>query len=255
MNTLDKILKVKREEVEESNVKTFKMDNNFQVRSLENALSDSKFSIIAEIKTKSPSEGEIADNVNHLQIAKDYESAGASAISILTDNQFFGGNIDLLNKVRSVVSIPVLRKDFIIDKSQIYDSFVHKADAILLIHDAMKLNELKLLINYADKIGLEYLLEFHDLENIKYIKEIVPRIIGINSRDLKTMITDLNIFKKSIPYLPTQSIKVAESGLSSGDDVKYVRDLGFDAALIGTSLMKNKNPGGALEKIIKELAL
>ncbi|MBT3299382.1 MAG: indole-3-glycerol phosphate synthase TrpC [Candidatus Marinimicrobia bacterium] len=248
MNILDTILDAKRQEIK--HIKDVKIQK-IQPRSLKQALSSSGISVIAEIKMKSPSEGDIFPNADPVQIAKEYESAGASAISVLTDEQFFGGSLDILTAVRKAVSIPVIRKDFIIDEKQILETVHHQADAFLLIADALDQDALQQLMNDGNKAGLEFLVEYHDEEHAEYIFVLNPEIVGINCRNLKTMTTDISYFERMISSLPSNSIKVAESGISTSADLKYVSDLGYDAVLIGTSFMKTRNPGKALETLLE----
>ena len=253
MNILEKILDVKRQEVQQI------QDIGFgemagQNRSLKDALSKPGISVIAEIKMKSPSEGEILPNANPVQIAKDYESAGAAAISVLTDQQFFGGSLDILKAVRKAVSIPVIRKDFIIDEKQISETVHYNGDAFLLIADALDQDALQQLMNVGKKAGLEFLVEYHAEKHAEFIFVLNPKIVGINCRNLKTMTTNISYFEKMISSLPSNSVKVAESGIYTSDDLKYVSELGYDAALIGTSLMKTGNPGKALETLIGGLS-
>ncbi len=253
MNILEQILAVKQKEMES-------MDPNigvvepFVTMSLKDALSASEISVIAEIKMKSPSEGDILPNADPVQIAKDYESAGATAISVLTDEQFFGGHIDILKSVKKAVSIPVLRKDFIIDGHQIMEAGAAGADAFLLIAEALDMEGISSSIRLGKELNLETLVEFHDEANAEIVAELSPDIVGVNCRDLKTMTTDISYFEKMAPVLPADSIKVAESGIKTWDDLKYVSDLGYDAVLVGTSLMKSGNPGKALEKLLGGLA-
>ncbi|MFQ6610125.1 MAG: indole-3-glycerol phosphate synthase TrpC [Fidelibacterota bacterium] len=250
MNILDQILEVKHKELQARNprISEFKPFNH--VRSLTKALEGSDISVIAEIKMKSPSEGDIFPDADPVQIAKDYESAGASAISVLTDKQFFGGSLEILESVRKAVSIPVLRKDFIIGMPQILDAAFAKADAYLLITEVLPDSQMTELFTFGNTLGLESIVEFHDPDNIPKIEKLNPSIIGVNCRDLKTMWTDITYFKKMIAALPPGSIKVAESGIYSSDDLNYVADLGYDAALVGTSLMKTGAPGKALEQLL-----
>ena len=249
MNILDQILDLKRQEVDQIQDIEFG-DLVGQIRSLKEALSSPGISIIAEIKMKSPSEGEILPNADPVQIAKEYESAGAAAISVLTDQSFFGGSLDILKSVRDAVSIPVIRKDFIIDEKQIPETVHYHGDAFLLIADALDQDTLQQLMNDGKKAGLEFLVEYHDEIHAEFIFVLNPEIVGINCRNLKTMTTDISYFKKMFQSLPSTSIKVAESGIYSPKDLKTVSDLGYDAALIGTSLMKTRNPGKALEALL-----
>ena len=253
MNILDQILEVKEKELQARNISIVEIEAFGHVRSLKKALEGSKISVIAEIKMKSPSEGEIFPNADPVQIARDYESAGASAISVLTDEQFFGGSLEILESVRSAVSIPVLRKDFIIGVHQIMDAACAKADAYLLIAEALQNSQMAELFTFGNTLGLEAIVEFHDSDNIQRIAELNPSIVGVNCRDLNTMSTDITHLKKMILALPPGSIKVAESGIYSPDDLNYVADLGYDAALVGTSLMKTGAPGKALEQLLRGL--
>ena len=253
MNILEKILNVKRQEIQQ--IKDMEFGEMVgQIRSLKDALSKPGISVIAEIKMKSPSEGEIFPYADPAQIAKDYESAGAAAISVLTDQSFFGGSLDILKSVRDAVSIPVIRKDFIIDQKQISETIHYNGDAFLLIADALDQDSLQQLMNIGEMAGLEFLVEYHAEKHAEFIFALNPEIVGINCRNLKTMATDITYFEKMISSLPSNSVKVAESGIHTSDDLKYVSDLGYDAALIGTSLMRTGNPGKALEELLGGLS-
>ncbi len=253
MNILEKILNVKRQEIQQ--IKDLDFGEMVgQSRSLKDALSKPGISVIAEIKMKSPSEGEIFPNADPAQIAKGYESAGAAAISVLTDQSFFGGSLDILQSVRNAVSIPVIRKDFIIDQKQISETIHYNGDAFLLIADALDQDSLQQLMNIGGKAGLEFLVEYHAEKHAEFIFALNPEIVGINCRNLKTMATEITYFEKMISSLPSNSVKVAESGIHTSDDLEYVSDLGYDAALIGTSLMKTGNPEKALETLLGEIS-
>ena len=253
MNILDKILNVKRQEIQR--IKDFEFGEMAgQNRSLKDALSKPGISVIAEIKMKSPSEGEIFPYADPAHIAKGYESAGAAAISVLTDQFFFGGSLDILKSVRDAVSIPVIRKDFIIDQKQISETIHYNGDAFLLIADALDQDSLQQLMNIGKMAGLEFLVEYHAEKHAELIFALNPEIVGINCRNLKTMATDITYFEKMISSLPSNTVKVAESGIHTSDDLKYVSDLGYDAALIGTSLMRTGNPGKALEELLGGLS-
>jgi len=253
MNILEKILNVKRQEIQQIEDMEFG-EMVGQIRSLKDALSKSGISVIAEIKMKSPSEGEISPYADPTQIAKDYESAGAAAISVLTDQSFFGGSLDILKSVRDAVSIPVIRKDFIIDQKQISETIHYNGDAFLIIADALDQDSLQQLMNIGKMAGLEFLVEYHDEKHAEFISALNPEIVGINCRNLKTMATDITYFEKMISSLPSNSVKVAESGIHTSDDLKYVSDFGYDAVLIGTSLMRTGNPGKALEELLGRLS-
>ena len=253
MNILEKILNVKRQEIQQ--IKDFEFGEMAgQNRSLKDALSKPGISVIAEIKMKSPSEGEIFPYADPAHIAKGYELAGAAAISVLTDQSFFGGSLDILKSVRDAVSIPVIRKDFIIDQKQISETIHYNGDAFLLIADALDQDSLQQLMNIGEMAGLEFLVEYHAEKHAEYIFALNPEIVGINCRNLKTMATDITYFEKMISSLPSNSVKVAESGIHTSDDLEYVSDLGYDAALIGTSLMKTGNPEKTLETLLGEIS-
>ena len=253
MNILETILNVKRQEIQR--IKDFEFGEMAgQNRSLKDALSKPGISVIAEIKMKSPSEGEIFRYADPAHIAKGYESAGAAAISVLTDQSFFGGSLDILKSVRGAVSIPVIRKDFIIVQKQISETIHYNGDAFLLIADALNQDSLQQLMNIGKMAGLEFLVEFHDEKHAEFISALNPETVGINCRNLKKMATDITYFEKMISSLPSNSVKVAESGIHTSDNLKYVSDLGYDAALIGTSLMKTGNPGKALEELLGRLS-
>lgn len=254
MNILDQILNVKRQEIQSHKSEVGVVEKFGHVRSLKDALDVPNISVIAEIKMKSPSAGDILPNADPVQIAKDYETAGAAAISVLTDEQFFGGSLDILETVRDAVSIPVLCKDFIISNHQIMNAACVKADAYLLIAEALNSDKIENLLAFGNELGLEALVEFHSPENAEMVTELNPPIMGVNCRDLNTMTTDISYFEKIVKSLQSDSIKVAESGIYTSDDLKYVSGLGYNAALIGTSLMKTGNPGKALEQLLGGLA-
>ena len=252
MNILDKILSHKKTEIEK--IPEIHLESsNFKRLSLKKALKRDKISIIAEIKFASPSEGIILKKGEHIQIAKDYENAGAAAISVLTDRRFFNGDIKFLKDIKNAVNIPVMQKDFIISKKQILQGMSHGSDAFLLIAEALNYNDLADLYNFGLNEKLETLVEIHDSKNLLTINELCPRIVGVNCRNLKKMELDFSRFERFFPKLPKDSLKVAESGFKNTEKIKIVEQLGYDAILMGTSLMKSKNPGKKLERIIKQL--
>ena len=252
MNILDKILNHKKTEIEK--IPEIHLESsNYKRLSLKKALKGGKISIIAEIKFASPSEGIILKKGEHIQIAKDYENAGAAAISVLTDRRFFNGDIKFLKDIKNAVNIPVMQKDFIISKKQILQGMSHGSDAFLLIAEALNYNDLADLYNLGLNEKMETLVEIHDRKNLLTINELSPTIVGVNCRNLKKMELDFSRFERFFPKLPKDSLKVAESGFKSIKKIKIVEQLGYDAILMGTSLMKSKNPGKKLERIIKEL--
>ena len=216
------------------------------------SLSDSnKINIIAEIKKASPSKGIISNDFQPLKIALDYEAAGAKAISILTDEEFFKGKIDYIPSVRTVTTIPILRKDFIVDSYQIIQSRFYEADAILLIGRILSLSKLKELTSLANDYNLEVLYEVHDEEDLEKGIKAGVKIFGVNNRDLSTF----NVSSKNILSLhnkiPKDSILVSESGISSTKDILDLKKEGITNFLIGESLMKSENRIGFIEELIK----
>jgi len=255
MNILEKIIASKRHEVVEKSkiipIERLKDSQRlYTIRDFKQSLKSDKIDIIAEIKRKSPSMGNILSNFNPREIAKAYEINGAAAISILTDEPFFGGKLEYISEVKASVDLPVLRKDFIISEYQIWESYHAGADAILLIAEALEEGQLEKLYELARELGLHVLIETHELDSIPAIVKLNPEIVGINCRNLKNMELNLNWFSQAIVLLPPNSVKVAESGICENSELTFVDSLGFDAALIGTSLMKNGEPGQALAKLL-----
>lgn len=209
---------------------------------------DERIKLIAEIKKASPSKGVIRKNFEPLEIAKIYEKQ-ANAISILTEEDFFQGNIEFIPKVKKVTTIPLLRKDFIFDEYQIYESRANEADAILLIAAILDKNQAEEYLHLARELGLSVLFEVHDLKELEIALSVNADIIGINNRDLKTLKVDLNttyIIKKEIP---SDKIVVSESGIKTRDDILRLEAAGIDAVLIGTSFMEAKDIGKKIDEL------
>ena len=199
--------------------------------------------------------GVIVENLSPTEIAKSYENNGASAISVLTDYKYFGGNLDYIHQIKAVWDLPILRKDFIISEYQIWESFQSGADAILLISDTLDLEKLKDLYQLSIELGMSVLVESHSKIALQNVLKLNPHIIGINCRDLNTMQTDLKWFKSSVKELDSIEIKIAESGISSSKDLEYIQKLGYNGVLIGTSFMKTGNPGIALAELLNRVVV
>ena len=214
----------------------------------ERALEGDEISFICEIKKASPSKGVIAENFNWLEIARDYEIAGANAISILTEPVFFQGDNRHLIDVANTVRIPILRKDFIIDGYQIYESKLLGADAILLIASILRPEEIKHFIKIADGLGLSCLVETHTEEEIISSLKAGARIIGVNNRDLKTFNVDINHTVRLRPFVPKDKLFVSESGISSSDHINKLKRIGANGVLIGEALMKKSDKKRALRE-------
>lgn len=205
------------------------------------ALSQSIFGIIAEAKKASPSEGIIRKDFDILNIVQTYEKLNVTALSILTDEKFFHGNIENLKVAKKNTKLPVLRKDFIIHESQIFESKAIGADAILLIASILEKSQLKEYMEIANEIGLDVLFETHNEEEIEIALDIKANIIGINNRDLKTFKTDLNNFEKLSKLIPDHIITIAESGIDSKKHIEYLNQNKANGVLLGTTFMKSED--------------
>jgi indole-3-glycerol phosphate synthase len=206
-------------------------------------------SIIAEVKRSSPSKGNLAKITDPAALAHSYEEAGASVISVLTEKRRFGGSLDDLVAVRSAVSIPILRKDFMIDEYQFYEARAFGADIVLLIVAALSSNQLKDYYEMATELGMASLVEVHTHEELERAMEIEPRIIGVNSRNLKTLDVDQRAFTELIPEIPETIIRVAESGISTRSEVEHARGCGADVILVGEALVRAGDPISALRAL------
>jgi indole-3-glycerol phosphate synthase len=207
--------------------------------------------IIAEVKKASPSLGDINTNINVVEQAKIYEKAGAGAVSVLTDEKFFKGGFTYLQQVACQVKIPVLCKDFIISKKQIDIAYKLGADIILLIVKALSEKEYVELFNYAKSLGLYVLTEIHEKGEITVAEKAKIDLLGVNSRNLETLKIDKNKCAEIISSLPKDYFKVAESGISSKEDVLMFKAAGANAFLIGSYLMQSKSPGENIKEILK----
>jgi indole-3-glycerol phosphate synthase len=233
MNYLDKILIQKQLEVERLNLPR----NRFST-----ALRGPNLAIIGEVKRRSPSAGEIGPIQDPAELALKYCQGGVSAISVLTDATYFGGSLADLRKVREALpDVSLLRKDFIIHPLQLAEAVSAGADAVLLIVCAVGKN-LKFLMQEAERFGLEVLIEVHDLSDLELALEAEASIIGINHRNLNTFEIDLSISERLRPLIPPHIITVAESGIHHPEQAKRMRELGFDAILVGEALVRSKEP-------------
>jgi indole-3-glycerol phosphate synthase len=214
-------------------------------------LDESRTGIIAEFKRRSPSKGSINEAADVVEVTTAYANNGASALSVLTDELFFGGSTEDLIKAR-VNQIPILRKDFMIDEYQIEEARAMGADVILLIAACLTPDEVKRLAAYAKQLGLEILLELHAEEELEHICE-ETEIIGINNRDLKTFKVDIERSLRMAEKIPSAKIKVAESGISSVENILLFKQNGFKGFLIGENFMKEENPGEAFERFVNNL--
>jgi indole-3-glycerol phosphate synthase len=223
-------------------------------RALESS-SQRGISVIAELKKASPSRGLIRPDFDPASLAIQLERAGAAALSVLTDEEFFQGSLQNLRLASEGTKLPCLRKDFIVDEIQILDARANKADAILLIVAALSQTELKTLAERASSSGLDVLCEVHDLDEMRRAADAGCNLIGVNARDLRTFQVDPETAFRLADSIPKNALAVAESGIHSGADIARLRAAGYQAFLIGESLMAAQSPGEALRTLIEESTL
>lgn len=250
---LNKILASKQKEVDNivlPNIQEKKYPNYSFVEALKKP--NHSLALIAEIKRASPSKGIINDTIDPIQVAKAYEEAGADAISVLTDGPFFKGSLADLSKVKEAVHLPVLRKDFIIDKRQIDESVLAGADAILLIVKALGAEKTFEFYNYALEQGLECLVEVHgapELESV--LKLFEPAVIGVNNRNLTTFNTSLSETEKITSIVPDHVLFISESGIHTNEDIERVKEYGADGVLVGEALMTANTPAEGIDQLFQ----
>ena len=230
--------KLKSFDILKNEVLKLPLSNNFF---FEDSLRNKEFAFICEIKKASPSKGVIVENFPYIDIAKEYEKAGASAISVLTEPYFFKGSDEYLKEVAQTVKIPVLRKDFIIDVYQIYQAKILGASAVLLICAVLDEKTLKSFLNTAKSLKLSCLVETHNETEIKKALNSGAAIIGINNRDLQTFNVDINTSLKLRKFVPEDKILISESGIKTAEDIRILKQTGFNGTLIGESMMRSKN--------------
>jgi indole-3-glycerol phosphate synthase/phosphoribosylanthranilate isomerase len=221
-------------------------------RSFEAALSRPGVNVIAEFKRRSPSRGILREDLVPAHVAQAYEVGGAAALSVLTEEKFFGGSLEDLKEARNATLLPTLRKDFLVDPYQVWESRLVGADAVLLIVATLGDADLRTLWTAVQEAGLEALFEVHDREDLDRALRLEPHIVGVNNRDLRTLEVDLGASFDLIDRIPEGVVAVAESGLKGPGDVRRLRDAGFDAFLVGEHLMLSDDMVGALETLIKD---
>jgi indole-3-glycerol phosphate synthase len=208
--------------------------------------------VIAELKKASPSRGLIRSDFDPRSLATELEQAGAAALSVLTDEEFFQGSLGNLRSASAATALPCLRKDFIVDETQVLEARANKADAILLIVAALSQAELEMLARRAGEYHLDVLCEVHDREEVERAIDAGCNLIGVNNRDLQTFKVDLRTALRLADLIPPEAVRVAESGIHSGAVIAQLRGAGYQAFLIGESLMQEKSPGVALRTLLAE---
>jgi len=258
MNILDKIVEYKKEEVENQKSKVsideLKSFPGFSRRSLslkKFLLDETKTGIIAEFKRKSPSKENINCNADVVQVTTAYTQQGASGLSVLTDENFFGGSANDLINARANEA-PILRKDFMIDEYQFYEAKAIGADVVLLIGACLTSQQVKQFASLAKQLSLEVLLEIHNEEELEHICDEVD-LVGVNNRNLKTFEVDINTSLNLIDRIPKDKIAITESGISNVDTILILKRAGFKGFLIGENFMKQSDPGVAFAEFVKEL--
>lgn len=256
---LDKIIANKRLEVErhkkEASINELekRLSTITTPASFKEAIKNSRTGIIAEFKRRSPSRDWIFKNAKVEDIIPLYSQNGASAISVLTDMDFFGGELADLELARSLTKTPLLRKDFVVDEYQLYQAKISGASAILLIASALTIEETKQLAKKAKELNLDVLLEIHNEQELHHINDKVD-VVGVNNRNLGTFVTDIQISFDLADKIPNDFIKISESGISEPQTVIDLQQAGYKGFLMGENFMKTSNPGKALEDFINQLA-
>lgn len=249
---LDKILQTKEYEVKMLKKSLVKPDvvtrnknsiNHFLTK-------QNRIKVIAEIKKASPAKGSLNLNLNPTYTAKVYAENGAAAISVITDQAYFKGNSSFLTAVKNEVKLPVLRKDFIIDEIQLYESLSIGSDMVLLIASLLSYSQLLTLVEKCNSLSLEPLVELHSESEAKMLADLPIRIAGINNRNLKDFTVDINHSLRLVNYIPNNIFKVSESGISEPSDLLCLEKYGFNAALIGEALVTSPSPGQKLRELL-----
>lgn len=259
MTILDQIIASKKGEVrlKKSIVSVTQLENadlfTKKTMSLCKSIVNSSIGIIAEHKRRSPSKAIINNSLSVEEVVKGYESYGAAGISVLTDTHYFGGSLEDLLLSRASVQIPLLRKEFIIDEYQLLEAKAFGADAILLIAAVLSTKEIKQLSEFAQSLDLEVLLEVHNLDDLE--KSIMPSLdlIGVNNRNLKNFEVSLQTSVDLAKHIPIDFIKISESGITLTEDIKLLRNFGYQGFLIGENFMKTDNPGQCFQQFINKL--
>ena len=216
-------------------------------------LISSEMSVIAEVKRSSPSKGALATISDPAGLAAQYEEAGAQVVSVLTEQRRFGGSLADLDSVRKAIELPILRKDFMVDEYQFYEARAHGADVVLLIVAALSKNQLEDYFHLSNELGMRSLIEVHTNDELERALEISPEIIGVNSRNLKTLEVDARAFAELIPQIPSSIARVAESGISTREEVVFAQECGATAILVGEALVRSESPTVAINQLLGRL--
>ena len=259
MGILNEIISKKRERLKDSKTRLSikdlgtKIGNIEESRDFKTAIKRThgeKIKLVAEIKRASPSKGVIRKDFDHLSIAGIYEEKAVSAVSVLTEEDFFRGNLKFLSGVKRVLTKPVLRKDFIFDEYQIYESRANEADAILLIAAILDKNQAAEYLHLSKELGLYVIFEVHNFKELEIALLTDSDIIGINNRDLKTLQVNINTTFELKKEIPSHNVTISESGIKTREDVKRLENAGIDSILVGTALMEAEDIGKKIDKLM-----
>ena len=255
---LDDIVTTKQQEVENAKAELpfddlkARLASHLTERNFSKAISQpGKLSLIAELKRKSPSRGMLRERFDPVSLAQELQGAGASALSVLTDEAYFGGHLEFLRDVKQFTELPVLRKDFLVDPYQVYEAAFYEADAVLLIVRLLTEEELSLCMQAADKLGLEPVVEVHSEHELKMALSCGAHVLGINHRDLATFQLDSTLTAKLVPQIPAGKVIIAESGVQKPEDVQRMKALGVHAVLIGEALMTVPDAGAKVRELFR----
>lgn len=261
-NILQEIVKYKKVEIEESKKLISKESLEKKIKSTPHSKSflgelvkkneEGKAGIIAEVKKASPSKGVIRENFNHLQIARDYEKGDAACLSILTDNPSFQGSSQYLKDIRGITNLPILRKDFMIDVYQVYESRSWGADCILMIMKILDNKDLSKLVSVSKDLGMDILFEINSQEELERLLPFNPKMIGINNRNLENFETDIKNSIKIKKNIPDDILVISESGINNTEDIIHLGDHNINNFLIGESLMRSDNISVELNKLVNK---
>jgi len=254
MSVLDSIIEGVREDLAIRRIPLARIqegiDSAAPVRDPLATMLSQEMSLIAEVKRSSPSKGLLAEIADPSALAEQYAQAGATMISVLTERRRFGGSLEDLDAVRARIEIPILRKDFMVDEYQFFEARAHGADVVLLIVAALGSNQLKDYFQLTSELGMRALIEVHTHDELERALEISPEIIGVNSRNLKSLQVSNDAFKDLLPRVPGNIVRVAESGIFNRSDVDFAQKHGATAILVGEALVKAGNPETAVRELL-----
>ena len=257
MSVLDSIIEGVREDLAARRLPMGQLQEALEtspaVRDCLPQLISADISVIAEVKRSSPSKGALAQITDPAGLAGQYEEAGAHVVSVLTEQRRFGGSLADLDAVRKAIDIPILRKDFMVDEYQFFEARAHGADVVLLIVAALSKYQLEDYFHLSTELCMRSLIEFHNYDELERALDISPEIIGVNSRNLKTLEVDSRAFSGLIPQIPSSIARIAESGISSRAEVVFAQECGATAILVGEALVRSGSPSVAINQLLGRL--